>query len=457
LTFSRTLTTIPSQAVPGGDLAMATQYIASLFMFFLLCVPAVHAQRMSDYTGPVFPPDNALNTRIDSLPVLPNSANLVASIGANTALHPDFGTTYDDNGTLVPSGIPYNVVGAAQPLVPIVFTLYGDESDPGPWPIPANPFIEGVFDWRTASNGDRHLLVVDSSNLCLYESGNVTGNSDGSAWQGSGGAVFHLDSDTLRPETWTSADAAGLPIFPLLIRYDEVERALAAGGELHHTIRFTVVNSRRAYVWPARHYASGSTDTNRPAMGQRFRLKASVDISAFSPRMQVILRTMKLYGLIVADNGSNWFFQGTHDDRWDDNDLNTLKSLHGSDFEAVDISPWKSRPGFDRNSGRVPPEPASTSTRFPANPIPDAVTLYQNFPNPFNPSTQIQFALPRGSLVDLSVSNILGQRVATIAHEFLQAGSHRIRFDGSGLASGPYFLYLRADRAVRTIRLLLVR
>ncbi len=384
---------------------MTTTCCATLCLFLLPCASLLHAQQMPDYAGPGFPPDNALNTRIDSLPVLPNSANLVASIGANTALHPDFGTTYDDNGTLVPSGIPYNVVVAGQPLVPIVFTLYADESDPGPWPIPRNPSIEGVFDWRTSSTGDRHLLVVDSSSHVLYESGNVYGDSSGTAWQGSGGAVFHLDSDTLRPETWTSADAAGLPIFPLLIRYDEVDRALATGGEIHHALRFTVVNSRRAYVWPARHYASSSTDTNRPAMGQRFRLKASVDISGFSPRMQVILRTMKLYGLIVADNGGNWFFQGTHDDRWDDTELNTLKSLHGSDFEAVDISPWLSGPGFDPASGRVPPEPVSTSALPPA-PVPQEVTLLQNYPNPFNPTTSINYTVGGVGLQESGVSDV---------------------------------------------------
>ncbi len=436
---------------------------AALIGLVLLFVPTVYAQQMQDYAGPVFPTDNALNSRIDSLPILSNSANLVASIGANTALHPDFGTTYDDNGTVVPSGIPYNVVGAGQPLAPIVFTLYADESDPGPWPIPTNPFIEGVFDWRTYSDGDRHLLVVDSSSHILYESGNVYGDSSGASWQAGGGAVFHLDSDTLRPETWTSADAAGLPIFPLLIRYDEVERAMATDGAIHHAIRFTVVNSRRAYVWPARHYASSSTDTNRPAMGQRFRLRASVDISGFSPRMQVILRTMKQYGLIVADNGGNWFFQGTHDDRWDDNELNTLKSLHGSDFEAVDISPWMSRPGFDKNSGKVPSPSASTSV--PSRPLlPNAITLYQNFPNPFNPTTTINYTVAgaRGqglgaSEVRIVIYDLLGREVATLVNARQAPGTYEVKFDGSQLASGIYFCRMTAGSFAQVRQMNLVK
>ncbi len=443
----------------------------------LLLTAMTQAQQMTGYSGPVFPPDNALNMPVDSLPVHPNSDNLVAGIGAGTALHPDFGTSYDDNGTMVPMGIPYNVVGAGQPFVPIVYTRYGDESDPGPWPIPSNPYIEGVFDWRTYTTGDRHLLVVDSSSHTLYESGNVYGDSSGTSWEGGCGAVFHLDSDTLRPETWTSADAAGLPIFPLLIRYDEVERALASGGEVHHAIRFTADITRKAYLWPARHYASSSTDTNRPAMGQRFRLKAGFDISGFSPRMQVILRTMKKYGLIVADNGGNWFFQGTHDDRWDDNELNTLKTLHGSDFEAVDISPWTSRPGFDPNSGAVPSSP-SAPTSVHADPrAPSSIVLSQNFPNPFNPTTAISYSvppsagrdldrsssggsvgqLPGGSYVTLQVIDMLGRVVKTLVEGVRAPGSYTVTFNGSGLASGVYFYQLRAGGLVETKKLVVLK
>lgn len=309
---------------------------------------------MVDYAGMVFPPDHALNMRIDSLPLHPNSDNFITSIGAGTAFHPDFGTTWDDDGTERPMGIPYNIVGASQPKVPIKFVLYDDESDPGPWPIPTNPFIETVLDWKQTDDGDRHMLIIDTASHTLYESGNVFGNTTGTSWEGGCGAIFKLDGYDLRPDTWTSSDAAGLPIFPLLIRYDEVERALATGGEFHHAIRFTVQKSQRAYIWPARHYASSNTDKNLAPMGLRFRLKSSIDISGYTPRMQVILRSMKKYGIIVADNGSNWYFQGTHDERWDDEEINSLKKLRGSNFEAVDISSWTKRTGFDANSAKVP-------------------------------------------------------------------------------------------------------
>jgi hypothetical protein len=319
------------------------------------CAISVSAQQMADYTGPLFPADHALNMPIDDLPVHPNSTNLINTIGANTSLHPDFGTSWSDDEVEYQMGMPYNVVGADQPKVPIEFVLYDDESDPGPWPIPVNPLIETVFDWRDETDGDRHMLIIDTCTHLLYETGNVIGKANGTSWEGGCGAIFDLNGYTLRKEEWTSADAAGLPIFPLLVRYDEVERALATNGEFHHAIRFTVNLSKQEYIWPARHYASSSKDNNRAAMGLRFRLKSDFDISGFTPRIQVILRTMKKYGLIVADNGSNWYFQGTHDDRWNDEEINLLKGLKGKNFEAVDISSWTSRPGFNKNSARVPP------------------------------------------------------------------------------------------------------
>jgi len=326
-----------------------------LFLGVLLTIGTAYPRKMTDYPGTAFPPDHALNMPIDSLPVHLNSANFITTIGGSTALHPDFGSQWSDGGINYQMGIPYNIVGADQSKVPITFVLYNDESDPGPWPIPRDPFIETVFDWREEGDGDRHMLIVDTSTHMLYETGNVTGNSDGTVWEGGCGAVFDLDGYDLRPEEWTSADAAGLPIFPLLIRYDEVDRALAGDGMFHHAIRFTVSQSQKAYLWPARHYAASSTDKNRAPMGLRFRLKASFDISGYTPRMQVILRSMKRYGMIVADNGSNWYFQGTHDERWDDDEVSTLKKIRGSDFEAVDISSWLSRPGFNVNSAKVPP------------------------------------------------------------------------------------------------------
>jgi hypothetical protein len=273
----------------------------------------------------MFPPDNPWNQDISQVPVDPNSANLIASIGLSTGLHADFGTVY--NGA--PNGIPYVVVSGSQTPVPMNFVAYGDESDPGPYPVPPNAPIEG----GSSSTGDRHVLVIDRDNWKLYELGRAFPINNGASWNADCGAVFDLNSNALRPAGWTSADAAGLPIFPGLVRYDEVIEQ----GFIGHALRFTVQNSRHAYVSPARHYASSSTNTNLPPMGMRVRLKASVDISGFSPAMQVILRAMKQYGMIVADNGSNWYISGAPDPRWSDSDLHTLGTIKGSDFEVVQM------------------------------------------------------------------------------------------------------------------------
>jgi hypothetical protein len=271
----------------------------------------------------LFPPDNPWNQDISAAEVDPNSDNLIASIGLNVGLHPDFGTVY--NGA--PNGIPYIVVAGNQPMVPITFTAYGDESDPGPYPVPANAPIEG----GPSSSGDRHVLVIDRDNWKLYELGYAFPVNGGARWNANCGAIFDLNSNALRPAGWTSADAAGLPIFPGLVRYDEVYEL----GEIRHAVRFTAQRTRRAYVHPARHFASSDTSPNRPPMGMRVRLKAGFNISTFSPRMQVILRALKKYGMILADNGSNWFISGAPDPRWDDDELNTLKSIKGSNFEVV--------------------------------------------------------------------------------------------------------------------------
>lgn len=267
-----------------------------------------------------FPDNNAWNTPIDNEPVDPNSANLIATIGVGKNLHPDFGADLDGS----PFGIPYVVVEGTQPTVPMSFD-YDDESDPGPYPIPPNPPIEG----GASASGDRHILVIDRDNHKLYETWDS--HPSGGGWHCGSGAIFNLATGALRPDGWTSADAAGLPIFPGLVRYDEV----VLRGEIAHALRFTVSKSRRAYIDPARHYASSSTDVNRPPMGMRVRLKASFNISGYPPSAQVILTALKRYGMIVADNGSDWFLSGAPDPRWDDEELNTLKSLRGSDFEVV--------------------------------------------------------------------------------------------------------------------------
>ena len=271
----------------------------------------------------VFPADNPWNTDISDAPVDPNSDALIASIGLDTGLHPDFGTVWQH----APIGIPYCVVPGTQKLVKIKYRAYGDESDPGPFPIPRNAPIEG----GKKSKGDRHVLVIDRDNWILYELSNA--RRHGRRWTADSGAVFDLNSNELRPAGWTSADAAGLPIVPGLVRYDEVVEQ----GLIAHALRFTVSRTRRAYVSPARHWASSSTDTNLPPMGMRVRLKAGFDISPFPAHVQVILTALKTYGMFVADNGSNWYISGAPDPRWDDDELHTLGQVKGSDFEVVQM------------------------------------------------------------------------------------------------------------------------
>jgi hypothetical protein len=278
-----------------------------------------------------FPADNAWNLDVSAAPVDPGSDALIASIGLATGLHPDFGA-----GLLggAPFGIPYVVVAGSQVKVNIVFNAYGSESDPGPYPVPTTAPVEGG---SAASNtGDRHVLVIDRDNNRLYELDSATINGDGS-WTAACGAVFHLDSDAVRPTAqpgWTSADAAGLPIFPGLARYEEA--ALGPGG-IRHALRFTVQRSRRAWVPPASHFASSSLSTSLPPMGMRVRLKASYVIPAsFSAATRALLTAMKTYGMIVADNGSNWYVSGAPDDRWDNNALVTeLRQVQGQNFEVI--------------------------------------------------------------------------------------------------------------------------
>ncbi len=270
----------------------------------------------------VFPADNPWNQDISGAPVDPNSDAIIASIGADKSLHPDFGS--DPN-----SGIPYVVVPGTQPKVRVTFD-YADESDPGPYPIPRGAPIEG----GPASTGDRHVLVVDRDHWMLYETFSSYPQPDGS-WKAGSGAIFDLNSNKLRPAGWTSADAAGLPIFPGLARADEVYEQHA----IDHALRFTVRRSRRAYVSPATHFASSRTDADLPPMGMRVRLKASYDIRPFPRSARVILTALKKYGMMVADNGGDWFVSGAPDPRWSDPELNTLKRVKGRDFEVVQMGP----------------------------------------------------------------------------------------------------------------------
>ena len=278
----------------------------------------------------MFPEDNIWNTPIDDAPLHPNSSNYINTIGATRGLHADFGAGVWPPGSDSPIGIPYIVVGSSQPKVSVTFD-YDDESDPGPYPIPPDAPREGG---PTTDDGDRHVLVLEKDNCILYELYAAERQPDNS-WTAGSGAIYDLKSHELRPDGWTSADAAGLPILPGLVRYDEV-----AAGAINHAIRFTVPQTQRAYVWPARHFASSQTDTNYPPMGLRLRLKASFDISGYPPQIQVILQAMKTYGLILADNGSAWYISGVPDERWNNDTLHTWDNITGSNFEVVDVSSW---------------------------------------------------------------------------------------------------------------------
>jgi hypothetical protein len=268
-----------------------------------------------------FPSDNPWNLDISKAAVDPNSSTLIASCGIRN-LHQDFGTTF--NGA--PNGIPYIVVYAGQPKVPVSFD-YADESDPGPYPIPPNAPIEG----GPNSSGDRHVLVVDISAWKLYELFDAHTSNGGASWHAGSGAIFDLNSNALRPAGWTSADAAGLPIFPGLVRYDEVVEQKT----IDHALRFTCPRTRKAYVSPARHYASSDTSSALPPMGMRVRLKASFDTTGFSPNVRVVLRAMMKYGMLLADNGSGWFFSGAPDPRWNEDELATFSRVPSSAFEVV--------------------------------------------------------------------------------------------------------------------------
>ena len=292
------------------------------------------AQPPTAGTCTLLPADNIWNTPVDTLPVSPNSAAYVNTIGAGSPTHADFGSGLWAGG---PIGIPWITVPGTQTKYPATFQ-YADESDPGPYPIPLSAPIEG----GSASTGDRHAIAIDVDNCVLYEL--YSAYPQASSWQAGSGAIFDLKSNALRPATWTSADAAGLPIQPGLARYDEV-----AAGAIRHALRFTVPHTQKAYVWPARHYASSLTGAQYPPMGQRFRLKASFDISPFPADVQVILRALQKYGMILADNGSAWYISGEPNAGWNNDHLATMRNIPGSAYEAVDVSSLM----IDPNSGQA--------------------------------------------------------------------------------------------------------
>jgi hypothetical protein len=293
-----------------------------------------------------FPSDNLWNKDISTANVDGNSANYINYIGSTVGLHPDFGSGEYDNSYM---GIPYTVVNSSQSLIPVTYSPYGDESDPGPMPIPLTAPIEG---YPNPGSGDRHVLVLDNSNCFLYEL--YSSYPQTASWDAGSGAVWDLLADEQRPYTWTSADAAGLPIFPGLVRYDEV-----AAGAINHAIRFTLQNSSAGFTPPASHWAATTSNANALPMGARLRLKQSFNISGFSTTNQVILNAMKKYGLILADNGSSMYISGTPDDRWNNDDLHNLGTVTAADFDVIQISPLYT-------SANVPSGPAPQISQFTA-------------------------------------------------------------------------------------------
>jgi hypothetical protein len=309
-----------------------TLFSITLTILLLSAVGFVEGESGPTIAGAhIYPSDDIWNVPVDNLPVDAHSADYVRTIGASAPLHPDFGSGLWDG---FPIGIPYNIVSSSQSKKPVSFD-YADESDKGPYPIPDSPLTEG--------GSDHHILILDYNNDILYELYSAEKQPDGS-WHAGSGAIFNLSDYTLRPAGWTSADAAGLPILPGLVRYDEVN-----SGQINHAIRFTAPQTRNTFIWPARHEASSLTGTSYPPMGQRFRLRASFNTTGYSPQDQVILNALKKYGMILADNGASWYISGSPDERWNNDALHALTKVMGSDFEAVDVSSLMTDP----NSGKT--------------------------------------------------------------------------------------------------------
>lgn len=328
----------PTRSVREG--ALRSLFSRCIGLVLALVVPTVALAQPAKPRGPllktkhgdveIFPADNPWNQDVSKVKVHARSRAWIESIGADKPLFPCFGADYMG----APNGIPYVVVDAQHPKLFVKFE-YPDESDPGPYPIPRNPPIEGGPD--APEDSDRHILMIDAQNKKLYELFHVLPAGNGN-WKAGSGAIFDLTSNKLRPLGWTSADAAGLPIFPGLVRYDEVVEQ----GEIRHALRFTVRKTLRAYILPATHFASRSKDPNLPPMGLRVRLRADYDISKFPKSAQVILTALKKYGMFLADNGSDWFVTGTPDNRWIDDELHTLKRIKGRDLECLDTGELKS-------------------------------------------------------------------------------------------------------------------
>ena len=406
--------------------------MASRVLLMLVWALTIRLQAQPRIAGcTVFPSNNIWNTPIDKLPVDANSARYIATIGATRPAHADFGSGLWDGG---PIGVPLVDVSGTQPKITVKFD-YDDESDHAGYPIPAGVPIEG----GAASTGDRHVLVVDHDACVLYELYSAYPQPDGS-WRAGSGAIFDLKANTLRPAGWTSADAAGLPITPGLVRYDEV-----AAGEIDHAIRFTAPQTRNTYIWPARHQASDRSAIDYPPMGQRFRLKAGFDVSSFSPTVQVILRALKKYGMILADNGSSWYLSGAPDERWDNDALHQVSQLHGSDFEAVDESSLMADP----NSARV-----STSTAAAVAGVVNAGSFVAGAVSP----GEIVGVFGSGFSSDISATRVFfdstaapllydasaGQINAVVPYEIADKTSTSVHVEINGIATGSQTLAVAA-------------
>ncbi|HET7153725.1 MAG TPA: T9SS type A sorting domain-containing protein [Candidatus Kapabacteria bacterium] len=322
----------------------------------------------------------------------------------------------------------------------MTYNLYGDQSDPGPFPIPPDALVEASGD----PNGDHHVLIVDTGRCMLYEFWRAQKDSTDDNWSSANGATFALSSNHYRPDTWTSGDAAGLPIFPGLVRYDEVR-----SGEITHAVRFTTDTSSKAWIFPARHHAGKYFDTTYPPMGLRLRLKAGYDISGFTGESLIILKALKKYGMILADNGGSWFISGATDNRWtvnDDNDLNHLKSVPGSAFEVVDMG---YRIETDGDTITLPGDSLPvTQTPVRETVPPLNFSLDQNAPNPFSNNTVLHFITPANTRVMLNVYDALGRQVTTLVNGLVTAGEHTAAFSATGLPAGVYFARLQTGGTV---------
>ena len=363
-------------------------------------------------TCPIFPTNNPWNQRVDNLPVHWNSDKYIASVGEAIHIHPDFGSD--------PSyGIPWVAVNVSQPFVAVNITDYPDESDPGPMPIPANAPIE--------SGSDSHVLVVDTSNHYLYELYQGAKDQSGSGWSAASTAIFALDSNNYRPDGWTSCDAAGLPIFPGLVRMYECQQ-----GEIRHALRFTVPQTQAGWIFPARHKASSITDTTYMPMGLRMRLKSNFDDSKFTGFAKVISTAMKRYGIILADNGSAWYVSGETNTSWPDDDLHQLTDIHGSDFEAVYTGPVATYP----NEYPIP------SLSGVSQPVAISDRSFEIMPNPVSSQATIRLDLETSTHTSFVLYDALGRKVKQVMDGISKQGESECALSVTDLPNGAYFLRL---------------